>query len=85
MASVNDILINIHSLVTSYIYNQLQYVMFSSDTYGHNRGHLIHKNVIHKALHGIAKMTSDIFQRRTFVFTSSFSMILQTTRSFNGS
>ena len=68
MASVNDnTLTNIHSVVTPYIYNQLQHVTRSSDTYGYNGEYLIHKSA-HKALLGIAKMKSDILQRRTFVF-----------------
>jgi hypothetical protein len=47
VASVIDsTLINIHSLFTPHIYNRLQHVTYSSDTYRHNGGFLIHKTQV---------------------------------------
>ena len=86
MTSVNyNTLINTHPLVPLYIYNRLQYVTCSSDTYRQNGGFRIHKTGAHRACLGFVKMTSDIVYRRTFVFKSIICMILQSTRSFIGS
>ena len=76
--------VNIHSLVTPHIYNGLQNVTCSSDTYRHNGGFLIHKTGAHRAFMRIVKINSDNLQCRIFVFKSMITMIIQLTRSFNG-
>jgi hypothetical protein len=86
MASVNDnTLSNIRPLVTPYIYDQLQHVTCSSDTYRHNGGFLICKTGAQRAFLGTVKMTSVIVQHITCLFQSMITMMLQPTRSFNGS
>jgi hypothetical protein len=85
MASVNDnTLSNIHPSVTPHIYNQLQHVTCSSDTYRHNGGFLICKTGAHRAFLWTAKMTSVIVQHITCLFQSMINMMLQPTRYFNG-
>ena len=78
----DNTLVNTHSLFTPDIYSRMQHVTFSSDTYRHNGGFLIHKTGAHRSFIGRVKMTSGIVQSRTFVFMS-ITMILQPIRYFN--
>ena len=69
MASVNDsTLIYTYPIYLHHIYNRLQHVACSSNTYRHNGGFLINKTGVHRVFLIMVKMNSHAVNFKYMIF-----------------